>query len=604
MGSPTSYANGTGAFGTSPQVKVASPAGGLPLPCGYTVSSCPDPYGSAYPPRQTHCGEVEGFWYQDLVHFGGKPLYPLDAYFTVALMDLAQSYFYSRFFAMPTSGGRGTLLIGGRVFRTTYPPREVNLQEFEKRLRLYLERWDERYEEWKIEVLRAIEEMRAIDVSLPDGLEDTSVVKGGRGYSPYKVLEGWLRLYSLWMLLWFKHYEFLMIGYLVYHLLHKFLKIFFPNIPEHHVVDMLRGDDIAIWKPREILHRLAARARELGVEHLIVSANSAEELEPLMAQAGDAGRRWLEEWEAAKYPWFYVSTGSGFHHWEERWINNLDIPLALIKAYIRNESQPASSPPDRLAERYAELLPQEVREAFWSYLHHARKAFRYIEEHSFYVEHLGFTVGYSKVREYGKLLKTLGVLKDAEDIFLLRWDEVFHVLLDALTAWANGTSPRVGVQDFVETRRALLRKLEEIEAPPRLGTPPEDIKDSNIAMLHLQKTEASGALEGIPASPGRARGRAVLVRQPRDLERVEGGTVAVVKALYPTWIAGLVNAAAVVAEAGGALSHTAIVARELGKPAVVGVAGALEKIKEGTLVEVDGREGRVYVLSSHLGEKA
>jgi pyruvate,water dikinase len=51
----------------------------------------------------------------------------------------------------------------------------------------------------------------------------------------------------------------------------------------------------------------------------------------------------------------------------------------------------------------------------------------------------------------------------------------------------------------------------------------------------------------------------------------------------------------VVAEAGGVLSHTAIVARELGKPAVVAVEGAMEKIREGTTVEVDGYEGLVYV---------
>ena len=571
------------------------------------MSSCPDSYRAAYPPHQAHCGEVEGFWYQDFVHFRGRVLYPLDAYFTTAAMDLAQSYFYSRFFALPTSGGRATLIIAGRVYRTTYPPREVNLEEFEKRLRLYLERWDEKYEEWKIEVLKTVEEMRGIRTSLPRGLEDISAVEGGGGFSPYMVLEGWLRLYALWLKLWFKHYEFLMIGYMVYHLFYKFLKTHFPNIPEHHIIDMLRTGDLAIWKPHEALRKLAARARELGVAHLVASAGSAKELENLLTRGGKAGRMWLEEWEAAKNLWFYISTGSGFHHWEERWINNLDIPLTLLKKYLQDEPQTAPRPPDRLAEEYAKLLPEELRKAFWDYLHYARKAFRYIEEHSFYVEHLGFTVGYNKVRDYGALLKTLGVLDDEEDIFLLRWDEVFHALLDALTAWSNGTKPRLSWGDVVKTRRALLEELEKVEASPHLGAPPAAVQDSNIAMLHLQrvKAEAADALEGVPASPGRARGVAVLIKELRDLEKIKEGTVAVLQALYPSWVSALISASAVVAEVGGVLSHTAIVARELGKPAVVGVAAALEKIKEGTIVEVDGYEGRVYIRATgraHSGE--
>jgi pyruvate,water dikinase len=87
----------------------------------------------------------------------------------------------------------------------------------------------------------------------------------------------------------------------------------------------------------------------------------------------------------------------------------------------------------------------------------------------------------------------------------------------------------------------------------------------------------------------------VLVRDAEDLKRVGPGAVAVVKALYPSWLSALAAAAGMVAEAGGVLSHTAIVARELGKPAVVAVEGATEKIREGTTVEVDGYEGLVYV---------
>jgi rifampicin phosphotransferase len=71
------------------------------------------------------------------------------------------------------------------------------------------------------------------------------------------------------------------------------------------------------------------------------------------------------------------------------------------------------------------------------------------------------------------------------------------------------------------------------------------------------------------------------------------GSVLVVQALEPGLIAFLPDAAAVVAETGSPLSHLAILAREMGVPVVVGVAGAREALAEGTIVVVDGRTGEV-----------
>ena len=97
---------------------------------------------------------------------------------------------------------------------------------------------------------------------------------------------------------------------------------------------------------------------------------------------------------------------------------------------------------------------------------------------------------------------------------------------------------------------------------------------------------------GTPAAAGTARGRVRVLRDLDDLPRFRPGEVLVCRATSPAWVPVLARAAAVVTEVGGVLSHAAIVARELGVPAVTGVTGARD-LPDGALVVVDGAAGTV-----------
>lgn len=97
---------------------------------------------------------------------------------------------------------------------------------------------------------------------------------------------------------------------------------------------------------------------------------------------------------------------------------------------------------------------------------------------------------------------------------------------------------------------------------------------------------------GTPSSPGTASGRVRVLHDLDDLPRFRPGEVLVCRATSPAWTPALARAAAVVTEVGGVLSHAAIVARELGVPAVTGVRGARD-LPGGTLVVVDGTAGTV-----------
>jgi phosphohistidine swiveling domain-containing protein len=109
--------------------------------------------------------------------------------------------------------------------------------------------------------------------------------------------------------------------------------------------------------------------------------------------------------------------------------------------------------------------------------------------------------------------------------------------------------------------------------------------------------DASGdgdVLSGWAASAGRHRGAAVVVEEAAS-SSLQEGDVLVAHATDPSWTPLFVRAGAIVVEEGGPLSHAAIVARELGKPAVLNVPGVVDRLREGGEVTVDGSAGTVLV---------
>lgn len=103
----------------------------------------------------------------------------------------------------------------------------------------------------------------------------------------------------------------------------------------------------------------------------------------------------------------------------------------------------------------------------------------------------------------------------------------------------------------------------------------------------------SVALTGTSGSTGTATGTARTVRGQNDFARVRPGDILVCPFTDPAWTPLLRLAAGVVTETGGALSHAAIVAREHGIPAVLGIPGALSAIPDGVTVTIDGTAGTV-----------
>jgi phosphoenolpyruvate synthase/pyruvate phosphate dikinase len=102
-----------------------------------------------------------------------------------------------------------------------------------------------------------------------------------------------------------------------------------------------------------------------------------------------------------------------------------------------------------------------------------------------------------------------------------------------------------------------------------------------------------GQLRGIPGSPGEITGVARVIRGPEDFDKLQNGDILVAPLTNPVWTPLFAVAGGVVTEVGGILSHGAIVAREYGIPAVMGVAGATSLVQDGQALVVDGNKGYI-----------
>jgi pyruvate,water dikinase len=108
---------------------------------------------------------------------------------------------------------------------------------------------------------------------------------------------------------------------------------------------------------------------------------------------------------------------------------------------------------------------------------------------------------------------------------------------------------------------------------------------------------APDAVRGVPASPGRATGRARIVRSGDEFDQLRAGEVLVCRVTTPSWTPLFARAAAVVTDVGSPSAHASIIAREYGIPAVVGTGDGTTRIADGAIVTVDGGAGLVLPSS-------
>lgn len=188
-------------------------------------------------------------------------------------------------------------------------------------------------------------------------------------------------------------------------------------------------------------------------------------------------------------------------------------------------------------------------------------------------------------RELNDRLATRGLLSSLDDMFFLRWTELHALLL--------GTSSPEDAAKLIEARRRDYRWSQQVEVPKLQEGTPRTLDPSDS----LEGLE----LGGLGVSPGRVTGTARVLTDPRNGAYIEPGEILVAPVTDVAWTPLFAQAAGLVVEVGGLLSHGSIVAREYGVPAVVGVAGATRTIQTGDRISLDGASGRVFKLGAEEG---
>jgi pyruvate,water dikinase len=203
------------------------------------------------------------------------------------------------------------------------------------------------------------------------------------------------------------------------------------------------------------------------------------------------------------------------------------------------------------------------------------------------------------LRGVGKaaFLQCLDVARDTAEVCgealvrqgaLLNSDDVFWLTLKELC----GPLPR-DVAQIVESRRTTSKEYDRLAIPEGWqGTPRPTLGRDGSE----ERAEVAGAVTGAAVSPGVVEGIAKLILDPDGNDDLEPGEVLVCRTTDPSWASLMMVASALVIDVGGAISHGAIVARELGIPCVIGTRDGTRRLRTGDLVRVDGERGVVDVL--------
>ncbi|WP_432025753.1 rifamycin-inactivating phosphotransferase [Streptomyces sp. 1222.5] len=275
-----------------------------------------------------------------------------------------------------------------------------------------------------------------------------------------------------------------------------------------------------------------------------------------------------------------------------RWRERPGTLVPVILDNVRNFEPGAAERRFDLGRRKARQKEQDVLARLRALPDGDRKA----DETKRMIDRVRTFIGYREYPKYGivsryfvykqallaeaERLVRAGVIPEQEDVFHLTFQE-FH---DAVR------SNRVDLR-LIQRRKDAFRSYRAL-TPPRVLTSDGEA----VTGAYRRDDVPAGALIGLPVSAGTVEGRARVVLDMADAD-LEAGDILVTAYTDPSWSPLFVGIAGLVTEVGGLMTHGAVIAREYGLPAIVGVEQATRLIRDGQRIRVHGTDGYVEILS-------
>jgi len=346
------------------------------------------------------------------------------------------------------------------------------------------------------------------------------------------------------------------------------------------------GQSFELWRLARTVRASPSlsAAFDAGVEGL---------LDRMQAWNDPAVERFPEQWNLFLQHWGFI----GPSVWDFRSPTYRSDPALALRMLDRLRAAPDSADP---MQRTAQLQAQRERSvaeiarrlagdvaAQGQFLAAARVAGNYLAARERSKMHCTLIIDHMRdvIRTLGQRLVQRAQLQQWEHILLLNDDEM------------NAFLANPGNYADVIAERAQRLALLMAREPPFVfeGNPPPLSEFLERTPRMSESVSGSVQLTGMGVSPGRYTGRARVIESLQEDSELEPGEVIVATITDASWGPLFLTAGAVVVETGATISHAAIVARELGIPAAVSVAGAVRRIPDGATVTVDGNTGVVIV---------
>jgi len=355
---------------------------------------------------------------------------------------------------------------------------------------------------------------------------------------------------------------------------------------------LLAGEgDLESTAPTRELLREAARIRETPT------------LFALFASEKDDMEVYREAMQDAEFASFFASY---LAVWGDRCVDELKLETIPLKARpgflirsIRNYLEASPVDPSQFGENErksreaAEALVRErlgffKRRRFMKGVRKARSCVARRESLRFLRTRV-FALVRDIFRALGEKMAATGSLKDPSDIFYLHLEEVW--------GWVDGSAVSTELQQLVDLRRAEFAAYDEEPAPPeRFYTYGPVHRNNQFIGEHLvAEIDEEGLIRGTPCFPGLVEETVVIRHDPGDGLSL-GGQILAAPRTDPGWVPLFPSISGLLVERGSLLSHSAVVAREMGIPTIVGLRGITQMLEEGERIRMDGRAGTVERL--------
>lgn len=226
--------------------------------------------------------------------------------------------------------------------------------------------------------------------------------------------------------------------------------------------------------------------------------------------------------------------------------------------------------------------------AFKIVLKNARKAIRNREELRFMRTKI-FGIERRMFKRIAEIFWEEKLIDKPEDLFFLHLNEIFELI--------EGRSLNIGiVKDIIALRKKRDRKFRQIDMPERMYFFGDFYAGKRFDIASDEEetggeTDVPGIFKGIPCCPGITEGPVKIVLSPTDAKL--NGEILVAKRTDPGWVPLFPSVSGIIIERGSVLSHSAVVAREMGIPTIVGLRAITEKLTSGEIVRMNGSTGIV-----------